>query len=438
MSVSPRAPRARIAWLSLAALLILVVAGCTLKSGGYNTTSPPKIRFFNAGIDLTSVDVSIGGAPTVTLLGFEQFASYQTTKTGTLPLVVTQGGNTTVVTQTTQDFENGDRFSYVLYGRPDAPQFILMQDNVDLPGGGNTKLRFVNVATGHGALDMYVTDPGALLDNVAPEIANIPLGGVSDYEERGSGSVEIRFTPAGSKQVIYDTGQVTLSERNAYTLVAYNRGDPTLVNAGLFTMDTLGSGTTQNSVQGAMRVVNASAATPSVNLLVDNTPAVSNVAFPTATPYQLTPTGTHTVSFEASSTPGAALVSGTVLFPPGGDASVVLFGPAGSQQAFGLQDVNLLPMTAGNARVRVVNVRSDAGTVNTYVNGALTVGALSQASPSLYFELPAGSYLFSFTDAGTSAPLLDVPGVTLVADHTYTLFLIGPTGQLTTLLTTDR
>ena len=36
--------------LGSARLLVLVaaIAGCTLKSGGYNTTSPPKIRFFNA------------------------------------------------------------------------------------------------------------------------------------------------------------------------------------------------------------------------------------------------------------------------------------------------------------------------------------------------------------------------------------------------------
>jgi hypothetical chaperone protein len=56
---------------------------------------------------------------------------------------------------------------------------------------------------------------------------------------------------------------------------------------------------------------------------------------------------------------------------------------------------------------------------------------------SLYFELPPATYTFTFVNPTTSAILLDVPGVTLAAGHTYSLFLIGPPGQLTTLLTQD-
>jgi hypothetical protein len=76
--------------------------------------------------------------------------------------------------------------------------------------------------------------------------------------------------------------------------------------------------------------------------------------------------------------------------------------------------------------------------VITLLNGALVVGALASGQPSLYFELPPAAYNFTFADATSQAPLLTVPDVVVSANHTYTLFLLGPPGQLTFLLTQDR
>ena len=439
MSVSYRAPRARLAWISLAVLLVAAIAGCTLKSGGYNTTSPPKIRVFNTAIDIGTVDLTLGSVLSTGALGYEQFSTYRTTSTGQQLVRLTSTGTTTVVVDTTQDFENGDRFSYVLYGRPTAPSTILVRDNVDLPGGGNYKVRFLNAATEMGPLDLYITNPGVTLDaSVAPTISGIALGTASDFVEPNAGSVEVRITPQGSKTVLYDSGQITLSERNAYQIVAYNRGDPNFVNAAVFVMDTLGSGQLINSTLSEVRLVNAVPGVGPINLLVDGTSAIGSISYALVSPYQPGTPGSHTIGIAATSAPGTSLVSGTLNFAAGGANTVVAFGSAGSVVAAGLTDINLLPTVAGNARVRVVNANSSSLSVNTFVNGALTVGTLAAGTPSLYFELPAQTYTFGFVDATTSTSLIDIPGVVLAAGHTYTLFLIGPAGQLTTLLTQDR
>ena len=76
--------------------------------------------------------------------------------------------------------------------------------------------------------------------------------------------------------------------------------------------------------------------------------------------------------------------------------------------------------------------------ITTFVNGSLVVGALAPGNSSVFFELPAQTYTFGFVDATTSADLLDVPGVVLAAGHTYTIYLIGPAGQLGSLVTQDR
>jgi hypothetical protein len=437
MPASPSSLLARTAWLALATVLLAMVAGCNLKSGGYNTTSPPKVRFFNASPDLGTVDATIGTVPAVGLLGYETFSTYRTASTGTQPISVTLSGTTTQVLQTTQTFENGQRFSYIVFGRTGAPRDLLLSDSVELPGGGNVKLRLVNATLEQPLIDVYVTNPGQDLATVSPTITGIASGSASDFIERNSGSSEIRVTPSGSKTVLYDSGQVTLSDRNAYSLVAYDRGNPGQVNVGLLTNDTLGSGALLNSIVADTRFLNAAPGVAAANATVDQT-TITGVAYDTVSAYQPVPSGVRNASFAATANPGTPIISGTVLQAAGGASTIVFFGAAGAQQGFALQDLNLLPVTPGNARMRVVNLGSGAGSVSTLVNGALTVGALDPGQPSLYFELPPAAYTFTFAEPTSLAPLLTVPAVTVGADHTYTLFLVGPPGQLTFLLTQDR
>lgn len=433
-----RMPSARLSWLALAVIVLAAIAGCTLKSGGYNTTSPPKVRFFNASADIGTLDASVGTTQAIGLLTYESFSTYRPTATGTQPVTITLTGTTTQVIQTELSLDNGQRFSYIVYGRPNAPNALVLADNVDLPGGGAIKVRFANVATEQGPLDLYITNPGDSLDSATPFISNVGLGTATGYIDRGSGSTEVRITRAGTKQVLYDSGQITLTERNAYGIVAYSRGDPNQVNVGLLTMDTLGSGSSLNSVLSLTRLVNAAPTEASVTATLPNNVSIANVPFRSVSPYQLVTSGAQTVSVANTAAPATPLSTNTVLLPPGGDATMVLYGAPGAERVIGLQDFNYLPMTPGAARVRVVNVRSDTGSMTTYVNGNLVVGALSPGLPSLYFELPAGSYLFSFVDPASSASVLDVPNVVLAPDHTYTLYLTGTTGGFSSIQTLDR
>lgn len=437
MSVFRRAPRARIASLSLV-LLLATLAGCDLKSGGYNTVSPPKIRFFNASMEIGAVDVTVGTVPIAGGFNYELFTNYATTQTGPQTITLAQSGTTTPLVQTTQDFESGSRFSYVLFGRVSAPVALLLSDNIELPGGGHYKLRLVNAATDQGPIDVYVTDPGASLDNAAPAASGIALGSASDILELDAGSREVRITAQGSKTPLFDSGQITLNERNAYSIVAYSRGDPRLVNVGLLTLDTLGSGSLLASLLSDVRLVNATPATPLADMLVDGNVHIGSVPFGVVSNYQSEAGGEHTVSFTPTGVPGTTLITGSLTFPPGGNNTVALFGNAGAQSAFVLQDVNFQPVTPTNARVRVVDLLSNNQTFQTFVNGALTVGTLGPAQPSLYFELPAATYTFAFVDPTNSTTVFQDANVALAAGHTYTVFVMGTTGQVRDLVSLDR
>jgi hypothetical protein len=438
MSALIPAMRARLPWLGVALVVLAVLVGCTTESGGYNTTSPPKMRFVNAAMDLGAVDINIGTIPTLTAVGFETAVPYRNAPIGEQAVTLLASGTTTTLVSTPVTFDNGQRYTHIVYGRPSAPHALVVVDNADLPGGGKYKLRFVNTATESASLDIYVTTPGVALDTVNPTIANVTLGAASDYVELDVAPIEIRIVPSGTKTVYYDSGQIALSERNAYSLVAYNRGDPVQVNAALLTNDTLGSGSLQNSAVGKVRVINAVPGVAAINLSVDDAAIVTNVAYGAATAYGVTASGAHAVTIQPTAAPSVNIVSGSATFPPGGDATVIVFGATPTPLAITLSDANFLPMTAGNARVRVVNAGTGLGSVNTYINGALTVGALVSGAASLYFELPAAAYDLTFVDATSSGTVLDIPALALAAGHTYTVVLIGTPTAPAYVLTQDR
>jgi hypothetical protein len=437
MPASRSYPRARLSWLALAAMIVATLAACTLKSGGYNTDSPPKMRFFNASPDMGAVDATAGGLSAASVLGYEQFSTYRPLTPGQQTITITPTGGTRVIAESTQDLQNGDRFAYILFGRPTAPRTLFLTDRVDLPGSNDTKVRFVNVTAEQAALDLYITDPGQSLDTVAPLISGVTAGAASDFIERNAGSSEVRITPAGSKAVLFDSGQVTFSGRNAYTLVAYDRGDPGQVNVGVLTNDTLGSGSLLNSIFSSTRLLNAAPGVPAVSMTMDQL-TFAGISYDTISRYAQSQSGARTATFVPTASPGTTLLSTSLLLPPGGASTTLLFGAPGAVQALTVQDFNLPPQAPGNARVRVVNAGSGTGNVSTLLNGSLAVGALASGLSSLYFEVAAASYDFTFVDPTSQAVLLSVPGVALGANHTYTLFLVGQPGQLTSLLTQDR
>ena len=60
------------------------------------------------------------------------------------------------------------------------------------------------------------------------------------------------------------------------------------------------------------------------------------------------------------------------------------------------------------------------------------------ASSATSTASPAQTYTFGFVDATSNTDVLDVPGIVLAAGHTYTIYLIGPSGQFSTAITQDR
>jgi len=86
----------------------------------------------------------------------------------------------------------------------------------------NAQLRVVNVATGTGTVDVYVTASGADISGAAPTASAVAVADTSQpYFQESANTYEVRVTPTGTKTVIADQ-TITVTGNKVNTLVIMN------------------------------------------------------------------------------------------------------------------------------------------------------------------------------------------------------------------------
>jgi len=432
--------------ISAAALAFgVLLAGCNTGNGVVTVASTQSnLRVVNlipnaSGPIVTTLDDNFFLTPPIP---FQSLSAYQIIEAGTHTLEAFVTGAPSNLIATTVVAIGEANYTYILFGPITNPVGRIVDDTFLDSGAGSFNLRVINAAAGIGAVDIYLTAPGASLDLVSPSVAGIDYNNLSGFASLPIGNLQLRITRAGSKSVIYDSVPFNYQERAAYEIVVYSRGSGTLPNVMLLAIDSAGSGTVVDSLLAQFKVINASLVTSPLNVFFDGVLRLSNIPVAGATGYQRTTKGAHTLTVEATATPGATLLTYTPTLTAATDSSVVLEGTAGAMQALLLQDNNL-PPGPGNARVRVVNTSPDLPAIDVFVNFSKQISGLPQNSGAFSLELTADAvtgttYQFSFNVACTSQTLLTVPALSLVGGKTYTLYVVGPSNALQAGLTQDN
>ena len=78
-----------------------------------------------------------------------------------------------------------------------------------------------------------------------------------------------------------------------------------------------------------------------------------------------------------------------------------------------------------------MNASPNLGPIDVYVNFSQQITGLAGNSGSVYISETADATIgtafeFDFNIANTTTPVLQLPGVILIAGHTYTIYVIGP------------
>jgi hypothetical protein len=176
-----------------------------------------------------------------------------------------------------------------------------------------------------------------------------------------------------------------------------------------------------------IRVLHASPDAPAVDVFLDGSEAISDLAFDDITDYVAVPAGDHTVEVfpAAADGTGDPVISADVTLAADTDYTVAAVGLVADIEPLVLVDDNTAP-AAGEAKLRFVHASPDAPAVDIYAEGAgVVVPAAAFKDASGYLGLAAGTYNLEVRAAGTETVALDLPGVVLEEGKVYTAFAVG-------------
>lgn len=201
--------------IAAAAGLILALGGCGTDEapGPLEPGAAGRVRFVNLITDpaRNPVNAILEGLPfgvnlsytgtTPSSLPAPATANYSAILTGPRSIVVarTAAPATTLGTLSFTIAEGVDHTVYATGGTAGgAVAAFVTTDANPAASAGQTAIRIVNLSPTAGAIDGFVTAPGADLAAATPTVANLTYQGASTYTNFAAGTYQFRAVPAGT------------------------------------------------------------------------------------------------------------------------------------------------------------------------------------------------------------------------------------------------
>lgn len=425
------------AWLNRMGLLAVMAAGLLLNlgSGGGEDRTKAHVRLVNAATGYSALALTVGDEAVTGAAAYGETAAYTDVDPGTRTAEVSRPGSATLLATSSVALSRDDHYTVLAYDKAGTLSTLLLDENAGAPDRGRALLRVVNTASDAGALDVYVTADSETLPESTPLQSGAAYGVLGSYATLNSGSWRLRVTAANSKTDLrLDVPAVALGSESAATLVLTPGRGGVLVNALLVVQQ--GGIVTVANPQARVRVVAGVSGGAAVTASVAGTSLMNAVPAPSLTGYALVTAGNAATVAASADGVAAALTSAALV--GGGDYTLLVYGAPAAPQAMMLADDNTLPLVASQARLRLVNGLADT-TVATALRLDFVAVAegVAQGAGSAYANVDntTGSQLD--VSAGAAA-VVSLTNRDLLANSTYTLFVVGPAASATGILRKDR
>lgn len=425
-------PKVMVAWLAAALLL----AGCDNDDDVTQpplSTTPAKLRVVHAAADAPNVNVLAGTTALVSNLEFNSVTPFQDVPPGVATVRVNgilPTGTATVIGPVNLSFESNIRYNVIALGNvANIEPLIIPEQNTPVPAG-SVRARVVHAAAAAPQVDVYVTEPTALLAQ------SVALGRLAFGEQSGqatvpAGDYRIRVTAANDvNAVVFDSGTVALPAGGDLLVTAVeNKGAGTAPISLLVSTGTSSFSILDAATPAQLRVIHASPDAPAVDVIVNDNfgaPVLEDVPFPVFSDYLTVPPGAYNVKVTAANNPGAIVIDADVTLEAGKRYSVYATGLLASIAPYVLVDDDRPVATA--AKVRIVHAAPSAPAVDVYVTAP--GASIATATPALtnvpfraesgYLGLAAGSYDVTVTPTGTKTAAIGPATITIANGGVYT------------------
>lgn len=427
------------------ALIALMLSGCFLDDDDDDRVRAPapegptaQVRVLHASAGAPNVDIYVNDALGIADLPFGEGTSFIDLPAEQLEIDIRAAGAaadsqpvfSAVVTPTEDDF-----FTLVAYGvlgSQETPfDLLVIPDMIETPATGFTRLFVLHAAPAVGAVDVYTSTGDAL--PATPTVANfLPGNDTGNYLEIAEGEYRIRITPAGSQEVAYDSGDVTLQGGLSHFAAALDRPSGLAPASVVALLDNPAFATLEDN-RVRIRAAHLATDAPEVEVLVNGAGTGVNLSFTDVSDYLTVQAGTYEL---AVGLPGTTDAVGDQVFTlqaePGKSYSALatgLLNPATPAEAFtlrGLED-DTTAASGTDVKVRVIHAAPDAPSVDVLANGSILqpLENVPYFTASPYLTVPAGDYNLQVNVTGTNTTVIDLPGTTLSAGSIYTVIATG-------------
>jgi hypothetical protein len=419
-------------WIAAFIAVLALVSGCS-KGRAQNSTD---MRALNAVVDAEPLDVLVADSVKASALALGTTSSYSEFSSGTLDVKVRSSTSQNVLSEKSLAFTSGTNTTLLMYGKRNAVLTTLLADDATSPASGNFRVRFVNLASDSGPVDLYLTTGD--ISSAAPLISATSYGSVTNIAEAVAGSFRITFTAAGTQDILFQSTAQTFSANADVTVVVVPSLGGKLVNAVMLPQGLSTSGTLLQNPLARLKAVNALPDSTAVNFKADATTLLSSVPFAGSSSYVTTAAGSRALQLEAANVPGVTIATLARQLDPARDYSVIAVGSISAPQLVSFSDDNSLPAT-GFAKLRFVNGLAGSTTVDVLVNFASQTSQLAFGTASSYYQLaPSLTYTITFSSPGGVSVISTLTPAELDAAGVYTAYLVGTQAAPQTRLVRDR
>jgi hypothetical protein len=178
-----------------------------------------------------------------------------------------------------------------------------------------------------------------------------------------------------------------------------------------------------------IRVAHASPDAPNVDIWVNGSVVVSDLAFAEVTPYLHVPAGDYNIKVTPTGVAVPVVIDADVTLEKGTAYTVAAVDVLASIEPLVLVDDNSA-LGPAMARVNFVHLSPDAPNVDIWIDGAVEISDLAFKEFTPYLEVPAGTYNAKVTPTGLAAPVVIDVDVTLEAGTVYTAFAEGMLAEI--------
>ncbi|MCE9658978.1 MAG: DUF4397 domain-containing protein [Burkholderiales bacterium] len=410
---------------AVVAFATALLAGCGSSSDSNGNAS---VRLVNATLTHASINLLANSSTIITGTATDTVSAFASVEEGSPSLQINDANTGGVLAVTAPTVSKDQKFALIAYESGGAVRTSVISEDTDAPAAGTAIVRVFDAATDAGSIDVYITDPAVDITTLSsPTFTFTSSNSVqaSNFISFGPGTYRVRVTGQGNTSDLrLDIPSVVLASTQVATVILTPTTGGTLANGSVLVQDSttyVATRTTSARVRLVAAVTNG--ATVSAN--VGGVSIGSGLVAPAIGSYTSVPSGS---AINISVNGGSVAAPATPLVP-GSDATLLVYGSAGSASANLITDDNHLPTALTAYKLRLVNglTGATAGPLNMDVNFANVANntLVGTASPYSVLSATVAAAQLSVAPSSTLTPLYGPVSVTLNGNSVFTVFMLG-------------